>query len=37
MALDLKKSYSDASEEIAAIKTVKESSKADKKLKKKQN
>jgi hypothetical protein len=34
MALDLKKSYSDASEEISAIKTVKESSKADKKLKK---
>jgi hypothetical protein len=34
MGLDLKKSYSDASEEISAIKTVKESSKADKKLKK---
>jgi hypothetical protein len=34
MALDLKKSYSDASEDISAIKTVKDTSKQDKKLKK---
>ncbi len=34
MAIDLKKSYSDALENISAIKTVKETSKAEKKLKK---